>query len=118
MKKLVAILLLIASVPAQAQSWAHVGSAGDFEVYVDTSRLIRDGAFARFWIKRQRAQEQEGVAYFLSQVEINCTAQTGRVLYTAAYGAAGAVVRTDPEPVPAEPIPPGTMYDDIRQQVC
>ena len=72
----------------------------------------------RFWIKRQLVREEGGVAYYLSQAEIDCAAGTARVLFTAAYSADGTVGDRGTQPVPAEPIPPGTFYDEIRQQIC
>ena len=105
--------------PALAQSWTFLGSAeGEWDAYYDGSRLVRDGSMVRFWIKRQLAREEEGVAYYLSQAEIDCSVQTARILFTAAYSADGTIVERDTNPVPAEPIPPGTFYDEIRRQIC
>ena len=105
--------------PALAQSWTFLGSAeGEWDAYYDGSRLVRDGSKIRFWIKRQLAREEDGVAYYLSQAEIDCTAQTARILFTAAYSADGTIGERDTNPVPAEPIPPGTFYDEIRRQIC
>ena len=110
---------VLAASPAMAQTWTYLGSAeGEWDAYYDGTRLTRAGSTVRFWIKRQLVREQSGVSYFLSQAEIDCAAQTARVLFTAAYGADGTVGERDTNPVPAEPIPPGTFYDEIRQQIC
>jgi len=109
----------LTAAPALAQSWTYLGSAeGEWVAYYDATRLAREGNSVRFWIKRQLTQEQNGVAYYLSQAEIECRLQTGRILYTAAYSADGTVAERDTSPVPAEPIAPGTFYDQIRRQIC
>ena len=116
---ILAAAVALTATPALAQSWTYLGSAeGEWDAYFDGTRLTRDGSSVRFWIKRQLAEEQDGVAYYLSQAEIDCAAQTARVLFTAAYSADGTVTERDTQPVPAEPIPPGTLYDEIRQQIC
>ena len=115
----IAAAALVAATPALAQSWTYIGSAeGEWDAYYDATRLTRDGSSVRFWIKRQLAREEDGVSYFLSQAEIDCARQTARILFTAAYSADGTVGERDTNPVPAEPIPPGTFYDEIRQQIC
>lgn len=114
-----AAIVALAASPALAQSWTYLGSAeGEWDAYYDGARLTRAGSTVRFWIKRQLVREQGGVAYYLSEAEIDCAAQSARVLFTAAYSADGTVGERDTNPVPAEPIPPGTFYDEIRQQVC
>lgn len=117
---LVAGIALAAAPAAQAQqSWSHLGSAeGEWDVSYDPSRLERSGATVKVWLKRDLVEIANGVSYFISQAEIDCAEETARILYTASYDPAGAVVARDTQPVPAEPIPAGSFFQTLQERVC
>ncbi len=118
---LLATVIALAAAPAAhaQQSWSHLGTAeGEWTVSYDPSRLDRSGATVKVWLKRDLVAIAEGVSYFISQAEIDCAERTARILFTASYDAAGSVVARDPQPVPAEPIPPGSFFETVQERVC
>lgn len=107
--------------PARAsaqESWTQLGTAQGGNLYYDATRVTRTGSLVRVWLKRALDAPQDGIAYLLSQAEIDCDRQTARIVYTASYNSRGAVVSRDTSPVAAEPIAPGSFFDRVGQGVC
>jgi hypothetical protein len=100
------------------QNWSLLGSSQGGSLYYDATSVTRDGTTVRVWVKREPARQDNGIAYFVSQAEIDCDRRMAHIIYTASYNEAGAVVERDQDPVPAEPIPPGTFFDGLRERVC
>lgn len=116
-----AIALAATPVAAAAaeQDWTHIGSAeGEWDLAYDPARLVRSGRTVKVWLRRTLVESDDGISYYLSQAEFDCARSTARILYTAAYDAAGSILTTDPEPVPAEPIPPGSFFESVQERVC
>jgi hypothetical protein len=115
----IALAAMPVAIAAAAQDWTHIASAeGEWDVAYDPSRLVRSGRTVKVWLRRTLVEADDGVSYYLSQAEFDCARSTARILYTAAYDAAGSILTTDPEPVPAEPIPPGSFFESIEERVC
>lgn len=122
----VAALMAATTASASAQQWTHLGSAGsEWEIYFNPHDLTRSAeheARLRFWIKREAASGGPHAGpdanYYVSQAEIDCDAGTARVLFTVTYRPDGSAAARDDDPTAAEPIPPGTFYDLVRQRIC
>ena len=114
-----AVLAWLPAAEALAQqNWTLLGSSSGGSLYYDGTSVVREGSTVRVWVKREPTRRDNNIAYYLSRAEIDCERQTAHIIYTASYNAAGAVVDRDEDPVPAEPIPPGTFFDGLRQRVC
>lgn len=100
------------------QNWTLLGSSSGGNLYYDDTTVAREGPVVKVWVKRQPAQPVEGIVYYLSQAEIDCARHTAHIIYTASYNSAGMIVSRDQDPVPAEPIPPGTFFDGLQHRVC
>ncbi len=110
---------LVFASPAHAQQWTHLGTVGDeWEIYFDRARLARTGPAVRFWVRRAYVQGRGNGDYYLSETEIDCAARTARVLLTITHRPDGSEAARDGVPVAAEPFPPNSLYEQIRQQIC
>lgn len=109
----------LASTPVHAQQWTHLATVDEqWEIYLDPSAVTREGPAARFWIRRDWVRGRGNGHYYLSQGEIDCAARTARILITVTYRSDGSEVSRDTQPVPADPIAPNTLFDQIGERVC
>ena len=86
--------LLLAPLPARAETWLLVTSANDgSQYYQDTSSIRRDENVAVVWEKVVYPEARpNGTKYRIARYRYNCEAGTGTVLNATTYKDDGSVV--------------------------
>lgn len=114
---LAASVALAQPAPPRAE-WSHLATLDRWIVRLDPSAPRREGSNVRVWISRDWVPGQGDGNYWLSEVEIDCAARLGRVRLTVAHGSDGRELARDSEPVPFDPITPGSLLEMLHQRAC
>lgn len=88
---ILALLLCSLSVPAFAANWYYVGPyEGQYNVYIDNSRVQKIDDFADIWIKMANSDGQ----YVMSEVMLRKSTHEAAVVKNIFYDANDKVVKT------------------------
>ena len=85
----------------------------------DPSRTTQDGGITTTWIRvipEQTTLPNE--AYRISRVEMDCSGQRFRMVYTAAYSADQNLIVEDHVPAQWSGMVPNTRLDPLVQRIC
>jgi len=117
------LLLLLAAqapdAPSTGQAWRELGEAANgFRIFYDPAAARAGDTVTARLLTRFPPAPATAPAYAVSTAEIRCGAGEARVTRTTNYRADGAVTADDTDPVPFEPIVPGSFFANVRHAVC
>ena len=114
-------LLLAASqaAPAPAPDWRVLGPSADrSRISYDGNRIERDADQVTIWLKTEQPPWSLEALWAVSRTEIRCAARTVRVVETVTHRADGSIIGTDTRPMPFAAIPPESVIELARRDVC
>jgi len=101
-----------------APDWRPLGEVGGYVAFWDRASVVRGDVVRlrmRFIIPPATRRDY---AYWISRVELRCATAQVRTVETVNYRPDDSPGTIDNNPVPWEPINPGSLFDRIRREVC
>ncbi|MNQ74868.1 hypothetical protein D3C85_896380 [compost metagenome] len=106
---------------AQAGEWRTVGADQATATFLDTStiRTPAQGAKKLAWLAHGlAATDAQGIDYFMTRIEFDCSAMTIAEQSVYAYSLAGQIMGSSTTPKPAEPVIPDSRGQQMHRAVC
>jgi hypothetical protein len=121
MRIIVAVLLVLMSVPAWAK-WVSVGEGASSVYYVDTTQIRKEGDLRRMWALEERKRPGTGGEMSRkTQYEFDCKAGTSRIRtvsgYTGGMGG-GEVLYNSRGTDKPHPVEPDSLEQRLLKQAC
>ena len=124
MKKLLTIILLIASANSYAE-WTQLGYGNEVTQYIDIATIRRNGNFVKMWdlTEEETVQNFSGGSYLsgVYQLEYDCKEERSRILAFSWFSGKmgnGKVVYSNSDPGKWFPIQPGSFGESLWKIAC
>lgn len=121
MKRIMAVSMLLAPLPMNAQTWQTVSRTAEFTDSYDSASLRRNGAMIEVTISRRYYQVQPtGAIESRFTQQVDCEQRRVNIVAATMYNPQGRVIsdenfRDDPL---WDPIEPESVVDELRAAIC
>ena len=124
--KTLALALAAAAIATAAQAypqdWQALDHSPDGSGALEVLPRVQHDAQTnsrRLWERLTSTEAQtQGIAFYVTYVQINCDGQTSRSLTAYAYGPGGGIVQEQDNPTAWERAIPGSLQDEAIDYAC